>query len=418
MATPKAPKGGFKQGGWYEGRQYWGGTFSAPDQIHPSSSQQGAGQAVSKEVVAQTDPANVGYLAQQGAALPQSPDEVGSYLNKLQNQAFDFATMPELKTESLEEIRSQIQPEGDRPALIDYEAEFEALRTEHGVASLENSLNQLKAQEREIDATLRKRRATERGKRVPMGVIQGRITETERQERENLEYIGRRKQRVVDELNTSYKIIGQYMDFKKMSYEDATERYNTDFEQNMSLYKALQAEEEQAWDRFTHQEASARSNLQIYLNAMTEGNLNYNDLSMDQKVMISKLEAQAGMPIGISARIGPSLEDRILFTTTSGGVTQVGFANKDGTVTTRKYGTPTSGGGTTSERKEERERTAYKEMDEILQKLGGGDNIVSGQQWNKARGTWGQQGYDVDDFDDAFGQYTNTEWDTYTGISD
>lgn len=50
----KPPAGGFKQGGWYSGRQYWGGTLSDPGVIHPSSDQQGAGQAVSKEVNAQS----------------------------------------------------------------------------------------------------------------------------------------------------------------------------------------------------------------------------------------------------------------------------------------------------------------------------------------------------------------------------
>lgn len=52
----KAPSGGFQQGGWYEGRQYWGGTLSDPGVIHPSSNQVGAGQEVSREVVNQSDP--------------------------------------------------------------------------------------------------------------------------------------------------------------------------------------------------------------------------------------------------------------------------------------------------------------------------------------------------------------------------
>lgn len=67
-----APSGGFQQGGWYNGRQYWGGTLSDPGVIHPSSNQQGAGQAVSAEVNLQSDQAqgnNPGdierYLAQQ-----------------------------------------------------------------------------------------------------------------------------------------------------------------------------------------------------------------------------------------------------------------------------------------------------------------------------------------------------------------
>lgn len=42
--------GVFKDGAWYGGRQYYGGTLGDPGTIHPNSSQQGAGQAVSAEV--------------------------------------------------------------------------------------------------------------------------------------------------------------------------------------------------------------------------------------------------------------------------------------------------------------------------------------------------------------------------------
>ena len=59
------PAGGFQTGGWYAGRQYWNGTLSAPGVIHPASNQQGAGQAVSKEVVQQTNPDNWAYIQQQ-----------------------------------------------------------------------------------------------------------------------------------------------------------------------------------------------------------------------------------------------------------------------------------------------------------------------------------------------------------------
>ena len=52
-------------GGWYDGQQFWGGTLSAPGVINTQSNQQGAGQAVSKEVVQQTNPANWEYIQQQ-----------------------------------------------------------------------------------------------------------------------------------------------------------------------------------------------------------------------------------------------------------------------------------------------------------------------------------------------------------------
>ena len=58
-----APSGGFKTGGWYSGYQYWNGSFAPrAGQIHSASDQQGAGQDVSEEVIAQTAPENVSFI--------------------------------------------------------------------------------------------------------------------------------------------------------------------------------------------------------------------------------------------------------------------------------------------------------------------------------------------------------------------
>lgn len=59
-----------QQGGWYDGQQYWGGSLSNAGQINSQSNQQGAGQQVSNEVVAQTNPANVAYIQQQQKQNP------------------------------------------------------------------------------------------------------------------------------------------------------------------------------------------------------------------------------------------------------------------------------------------------------------------------------------------------------------
>lgn len=63
------------QGAWYDGMQFWGGTLSQPGQINTLSNQQGAGKAVSREVIAQTNPANVAYIdaQRQKAGLAPSP---------------------------------------------------------------------------------------------------------------------------------------------------------------------------------------------------------------------------------------------------------------------------------------------------------------------------------------------------------
>lgn len=64
-----------QQGGWYDGQQFWNGTLSAPGVINSQSNQQGAGQAVSQEVIAQTNPNNVNYINEQRKkqGLPPSP---------------------------------------------------------------------------------------------------------------------------------------------------------------------------------------------------------------------------------------------------------------------------------------------------------------------------------------------------------
>ncbi len=46
----KAPSGGFQQGGWYEGRQYWNGTLSAKGVENSQSGTASAGTKVSDEV--------------------------------------------------------------------------------------------------------------------------------------------------------------------------------------------------------------------------------------------------------------------------------------------------------------------------------------------------------------------------------
>lgn len=79
----KAPAGGFQQGGWYEGRQYWGGTLSDPGVINPLSDQVGAGQAVSAEVNAQS-------AAQQG----KTPQELEAYLQQQRDKQAKMTVAP------------------------------------------------------------------------------------------------------------------------------------------------------------------------------------------------------------------------------------------------------------------------------------------------------------------------------------
>ena len=81
-----APVGGFKEGGWYSGYQYYNGSFAPKaGMIHPNSPQQGAGQMVSAEVNAQSaklqgvSPQKFeGYISQQNQIKPHSEAPMAS----------------------------------------------------------------------------------------------------------------------------------------------------------------------------------------------------------------------------------------------------------------------------------------------------------------------------------------------------
>ncbi len=61
-----------QNGGWYDGQQFWNGSLGNAGVIN-NPNQQGFGQAVSADVVAQTNPNNVAYLQAKGANPTVNP---------------------------------------------------------------------------------------------------------------------------------------------------------------------------------------------------------------------------------------------------------------------------------------------------------------------------------------------------------
>ena len=337
------PAGGWQQGAWVQGRQYWGGTLSQPGQINPLSNQAGAGQQVSSEVVSQTNPANVAYL---GSLKATSTEGVTQDLNKFQSDLFANASRPEVKVPTMEELKTTLAPAGGQPEPLNRVQKFEELRLSQGVEELETTLNDLKAQEDELNAQFRQQKTAERGKTVPMNVIEGRISEEERTYLEQQDYLGRQKSRVVDELNTKYNVINTYMNFYSLDYQDAVTRYNTEFQQNLSMYSIILDQEKLKVDQWYKDQAIATTNLQMYMNAVTAGNLSYGSLSTDQKMMISKLEAQSGMPIGFVGNLQIAPKDKIL--AFSEDKTQAMILGDNGEMKVINTGLRESGGGTAS----------------------------------------------------------------------
>ncbi|HEC66073.1 MAG TPA: hypothetical protein ENI23_12335 [bacterium] len=305
------PSGGFKEGGWYwnpklgEAQHFSGGSFGAGSTLNVPG-ETGFGQRVSKEVQAQS-----GFVAQP-KPRPQTKEEVTPFLQNFQTQAFDVANAPATKISTPAEIRAQLEPETGLPDLIKRGELRQGFRADLGVAGLEDESNILKAERREEEASLRERSTAQRGKGRPLNVVQGRIGEIERQSREKIDFIGRQQSRITDQLNTKYTLIGQMMSDAGLDYVDATERYETEYNQNLKVYELISGEKKEARSAFESDRIAAKANLQTYINVITEGNLDPSSLSGDQKLMISKLEAQSGLPIGFISNLKMSAQDKLI----------------------------------------------------------------------------------------------------------
>jgi hypothetical protein len=401
----KAPAGGFQTGGWYSGRQFWGGTLSEPGQIHPSSNQPGAGQAVSKEVIAQTSPANVPYIAQEQAkplATPSSPDQVTPYLNAYQQDLLKTSQAPEVRIPAVGELKTALAPTTPYPTPLKRVEELGRLQTEYGVSDLEARLKGLKAQEDEAIAALRIQTHTEEGKPVPLNVIAGRVSEATRQAQENLDFIGRQKSRVVDELNTKYNVINQIMTLQGLDYNDAVKRYETEFNISLKMYDLIAGARREARSAYEYDQTAARANLQIYANAAISGNVDYTSLGVDQKLMISKLEIQSGLPIGFISSIKKDPKANIIANWESEGQYHILTANPGG-------GSPVLQTFGTKSGTKVKESAAIAAMQQKLIELGGEDYLVSPKEWKDQRNIWQQAGYDVSKFDAAF-KRTFVDW--------
>jgi hypothetical protein len=137
----KPPSGGFKEGGWYNGRQYWNGVLSEPGVINPYSNQIGAGQAVSKEVIQQTNPANWDYIQKQRqqANLPPLPTNTPT-VSKLPTQPSIPPAQPSIPSGTGVSLQN-LMPQKPTINLEDlYKKYFE----DPAIKNLENQINQRK----------------------------------------------------------------------------------------------------------------------------------------------------------------------------------------------------------------------------------------------------------------------------------
>lgn len=398
----------FQQGGWYSGRQYWGDTLSAPSVINSQSNQVGAGQVVSKEVIAQTNPANVSYVQGQQTNTPTIANQVTPYLNNYQSSLLSANTSPENKVQTPAEIATDLKssgllPSGTAPTTPNLAQTYQDLSTLKGVDALQASITDLKTQQDAIASQLQVTKTAEKGKPVPMNVIEGRISTEQQQSQDQYDFIGRQLARKQDELTSTLSNIKMIMDFTQQDYTNASTAYNTQFDQAITTFNLIHGIQQDQKNDIQKAQDNARANLQIMVNAITNGNLSLSNLSPDQTAQLNKLEVQSGLPVGFISSIKKDPKADILFTNTSEGVTQVGIRNADGSVSVQSYGKSTKTATTT-----ELSKQASTEMSNFLSTNSNSYGHVTGTTYIYARNKWvASTGGTQEEFDKMFSGYTD-----------
>ena len=236
-----------------------------------------------------------------------------------------------------------------------------------------------------------------------MNVIAGRIGEEERAYLERQDYITREKTQVTNELTTKYNLIGQLMNFEQQTYQDTVTRYENEFNRNIKMYDIIRGEERDALSDYERAIDRAKANLTIFANAVTVGNLSWDNMDDTQKVLISKLEVQSGMPLGFVSSLQMSAKDRLISVNEkTGEALMIGADGKFNVVQTGMTPTPTK-----EEKPSEAEltRATYKEMSDWLTSQANDYGHVTGDTYTYARNKWVANGGDIAEFDKQFRGY-------------
>lgn len=354
----KAPQGGFKDGGWYPGANGGSynydaasGTFGNSGQIW-SKSLPNSGSVVSSEVNQQSSVA-------QGLApnaidtylkgTPKTAAAVNPYLASYSNSLYGDGGGVDTRVQSLDQIANDIKnsgllPSGPPPTPPSLVEQFGQLKEQAGVDAINQSIIDLKSQQDAIASQLQVNKTAENGKPVAKNVIEGRISQETQQAQDQYDFIGRQLSRKQDELNAALGNIQMIMQFSQTDYQNASQAYNTQFDQAISTINLVRGIQQ---DQKTDQQRAidnARANAQIFVNLIKDGNMDLNSLDPAAQAQLNTLEVQAGLPAGFFQSLHMDANANVLFTNTNNGVTQVGVRNPDGTVSVQSYGTPTGGG--------------------------------------------------------------------------
>lgn len=243
-----------------------------------------------------------------------SKSGIVSYTNLAQNNAFGSYQDPNAPgVQGLGDIVSGIKSmlPVEAPTAPKMLETYQSLTADGTVAALEKQVVELKAQRETELAQLRTNKAAEMDKPVAENIVAGRVNEQTRIAQEKVDFINRQLTTASDELTMRYKSIETIMKYTQTDFENAKSVYDSQFSQAMAIMTQARGIQQ---DQLTQQQRAidnARANLQVYVNAITSGNLNVNDLPSEARASLNGMELAAGLPMGFVENLKLSPKEQI-----------------------------------------------------------------------------------------------------------
>lgn len=251
-------------------------------------------------------------------SAPSTPAQLSTFLNQTQTQlnSADTYNPNEALGDKVDNFATdQLGMDAVMPTPPKYTELFTTLREQYGIENIETGINEYKNLIRNEELLLKSQKNYARGQTVRQGVIEGRVDQVTRDRMETIDWYKNNVSFLTDQANSAYSFINTLVQLNKMDYDTAKEQYQTDFNNRLNIYSALKTQEKDERD-FQYQLNQdkikmASTNLSMYVDLISKGQLKWSNLSDTEQTAIHKMEVESGLGSGFLSTVKPPMGSEI-----------------------------------------------------------------------------------------------------------
>ena len=209
-------------------------------------------------------------------------------------------------------------PTGPAPTAPNLAADYTRLRQESGLNGLESQITALKSdissKTNALTAGLNKI-GGQSGVAEVLGRQQEQLSQQQSQE---LNSLNKTLATLGDIYSNALNNINTIMGFKQTDYANASQEYNQAYNRAITAQQLVMSERDRIDSKDNQLRDDARANLTVMQNMIKDSGQSWDDVDINTKLNIQKLEMQAGMPPGTMQEFSRSLPKANLLATQNG----------------------------------------------------------------------------------------------------